>query len=188
MAAVLTWTFSLLSRNSGCYEEVRTEVARIAGNRAPTMAEVTRMIFCKNTIKEALRLYPPVWQIFRQLNRDTPIDGCKLRAGTQAIFSQWVLQRDARFFPEPDKYLPRRWENPRPEWEFAYFPFGAGPRACIGQELCFLSAGLVLAVFTKKFRFAPLPDEGSPEVDPAFALRPRAPLLLQKQTWSQSQP
>jgi cytochrome P450 len=188
MAAALTWTFSLLSRNPRCYEEVRTEVALIAGNRAPTMAEVTRMIFCKNTIKEALRLYPPVWQIFRQLNRDTQIDGCKLRAGTQAIFSQWVLQRDARFFAEPEKFLPHRWENPQPEWKFAYFPFGAGPRACIGQELCFLSVTLILAVFTQKFHFAPLPDAGSPEVDPAFALRPRAPLLLQKQTWSQSQP
>jgi cytochrome P450 len=188
LAAVLTWTVSLLSRNPHCYEEVRAEVARTAANRAPAMQDAARLTYCKNAIREAMRLYPPVWQIFRQLSRDAQIDRFKLRAGTQAIFSQWVLQRDARFFPEPEKYLPRRWENPRPEWEFAYFPFGAGPRACIGQELCFLSAGLVLAVFTKKFRLASLPSASSPDVDPAFALRPRATLLLQKQSWSQGQP
>jgi cytochrome P450 len=188
MAAVLTWTFSLLSRDPQFYEEVRAEVNRVIGNRAPAMQDAVRLTYCLNAVKEALRLYPPVWQIFRQLNRDTQIDGFNLRVGTQAIFSQWVLQRDARFFLEPEKFLPHRWENPQPEWKYAYFPFGAGPRTCIGQELCFLSATLVLAVFTQKFRLASVPAVGAPKVDPGFALRPRLQLMLQKQSWSQSQP
>jgi cytochrome P450 len=183
MAAVLTWTFTLLSENDQSYEEIRSEVTEVIENRVPTIGDASRLTRCANAVKEALRLYPPVWQIFRQANRDTELDGYKIRRGTQMMISEWVLQRDVRFFPEPQKFQPLRWENPRPEWEFAFFPFGAGPRACLGRELCFLASALILGVFAQRFR---LRRVGADKigVDPAFALRPSKPVMMKAESWA----
>ena len=183
MAAVLTWTFTLLSGNDQSYEEIRSEVAEVMENRVPTVGDVPRLIRCANAVKEALRLYPPVWQIFRQANRDTELEGYKIRRGTQMMFSEWVLQRDARFFPEPEKFQPQRWENPKPQWEVAFFPFGAGPRACLGRELCFLASALILGVFTQRFRLRRVGSEKI-EVDPAFALRPSKAVMMKAESWA----
>lgn len=182
MAAVLTWTFSLLSQNEHCYAEIESEVTQVAGARPPSMEDAGRLPRCANAVKEALRLYPPVWQIFRQASRDGEIDGQTIRKGTQTIFSQWVLHRDSRFFINPGEFQPRRWEKPKPEWEFAYFPFGAGPRACLGRELCFLASTLILAAFTQKFRLRRATAEEI-ELDPAFALRPKKPVWMKTESW-----
>jgi cytochrome P450 len=99
--------------------------------------------------------------------------------------SQWVMHRDARFFEEPGKFLPERWENPREETKLAYFPFGAGPRACFGVRLSFLTVKLVLVVLTRKFRFSLLPGR---EVQPvaAFALQPDGRVLVDARTWTEN--
>ena len=184
MAAVLTWTFFLLSQNDHWYSEIESEVAEVVGTRPPSIEDAARLPRCANAVKEALRLYPPVWQIFRQANRDAEIDGQTIRKGTQTIFSQWVLQRDSRFFINPEQFQPCRWERPKPEWEFAYFPFGAGPRACLGKELCYLASTLILAAFTQKFRLRRTTAEEI-ELDPAFALRPKKAIWMKTESWGQ---
>lgn len=185
MAAVLTWTFSLLAQNDHFYAEIESEVAEVVGTRRPSMEDAARLTRCANAVKEALRLYPPVWQIFRQASRNAEIDCNTIRKGTQTIFSQWVLQRDERFFIKPREFDPRRWEKPEPEWEFAYFPFGAGPRACLGKELCFLASTLILAAFTQRFRLRRVTAEEI-EVDPGFALRPKKPVWVKTESWRQT--
>lgn len=182
MAAVLTWTFLLLSQNDNCYAEIQSEVAEVVGTRRPSMEDAARLTRCTNAVKEALRLYPPVWQIFRQASRDADIDGHRIRKGTQTIFSQWVLQRDSRFFINAGEFQPSRWDKPKPEWEFAYFPFGAGPRACLGRELCYLASTLILAVFTQRFRLRRATAEEI-DPDPAFALRPKRPVWMKTESW-----
>jgi len=178
LAAALTWTFYLLSQNEESYDKVSCEVESVVGSRRPRMEDSERLVFCDRVVKESLRLYPPVWQVLRHVVRDLQVGGHKIRAGTQVLMSQWVLQRDAQFFDEPERFLPERWEHPRDEWKFYYFPFGMGPRACFGERLTFLTVKLVLAVLTRRFRLHLMPGQ---EVNPlpAFALRPSGRVLAE---------
>lgn len=184
IAAALTWTICLLSQNKESYAKVLREVESAAGSARPGMEEAERLVYCERVVKESLRLYPPVWQILRHAARDTQIAGHKIRTGTQVLMSQWVLQRDARFFDEAEKFVPERWENPREVCKCSYFPFGAGPRACFGEGLSFLTVKLVLAVLTRKFRLSLLPGQEIEPV-PAFALRPKGRLLVEARTWAE---
>jgi len=183
MAAALTWTFYLLSQSDEIYAKVLRDVESVGATGQPGMAEAERLVYCDRVVKESLRLYPPVWQVLRHAERDTRIGDHKIRAGTQVLMSQWVLHRDARLFEEPEKFMPDRWEYPREEWKFSYFPFGAGPRACLGQRLTFLTVKLVLAVLTRRCRLNLVPGQDV-KVLPAFALRPCDPLVMETRTWA----
>jgi cytochrome P450 len=178
LAAALTWTFYLLCQNEESYSKVSREVESVVGTKQPGLAETERLSYCDFVVKETMRLYPAVWQVLRHVVQDVQVDGHKIRAGTQVLMSQWLLQRDARFFEEPEKFLPERWEHPREEWKLAYFPFGMGPRACFGETLSFLTVKLVMAVLAKKFRLQLMPGQEVKPL-PAFALRPERRVLVQ---------
>ena len=182
LAAALTWTFILLSQHRESYAKVLQEV--VLGNRRPVIEVAEGLAYCDCVVKESLRLYPPVWQILRHVMRATEIGGQKVKAGTQLLMSQWVLHRNARFFDEPDNFLPERWEKPREEWNRCYFPFGLGPRACFGEELSAATAKLVLAVVTPKFRLSLVAGQEVKPM-PGFALRPLGRLLAEAQSWQQ---
>jgi cytochrome P450 len=178
LAAALTWTFYLLGQHEESYEKVSREVASLAASRRPGIVDAERLVYCHRVVQESLRLYPPVWQVLRRVVRDTHIGAQRIQAGTEVLMSQWVVQRDARVFAEPGKFVPERWENPGEEWPFSYFPFGVGPRACFGERLSFLTVKLVLAALTRKIHLHPVPG---PQVTPlpAFALRPKGQLLVE---------
>lgn len=180
LAAALTWAFYLLSQNVDSYSKVSREVQSVVESSRPGMEQVERLLYCDHVVKETLRLYPSVWQVLRHVVRDTQVGGRTIRAGTQVLLSQWVIQRDARFFEEPEKFLPERWEHPREEWNIAYFPFGMGPRSCFGERLSFLTLKLVVAVLTRKFRLQLLPGQQVKPL-PVFALRPAGRVLMQVQ-------
>jgi len=177
LAAALTWTFYLLTQNEESYSKVCREVEPIAGIKRPGLAEAERLVYCDLVVRETLRLYPSVWQVLRHVVRDTQAGGHTIPAGTQAMMSQWVFQRDPRFFDDPEKFIPERWEHPREDWKLAYFPFGTGPRGCFGERLSFLTIKLMLAALTRKFRLHLLPGQGI-EPLPVFALRPRGRVLM----------
>jgi cytochrome P450 len=177
LAAALTWTFFLLSQSEESYSKVSGEVQSVIGDKRPGLGETEPLIYCDRVVKETLRLYPSVWQVLRHVVRDTQVGGHKIRAGTQVLMSQWVLQRDARFFNDPEKFMPERWEHPREDWKLAYFPFGMGPRGCFGEHLSFLIVKLMLAVLTKKFRLHLQPGQDVKPL-PVFALRPSGPVLM----------
>lgn len=178
LAAAMTWTFFLLSQSEESYARVSREVESVVGTKRPGLTEAEGLVYCDHAVKETLRLYPSVWQVLRHVVRDTQVGGYEIHEGTQVLMSQWVFQRDARFFPDPEKFIPGRWEHPREDWKLAYFPFGMGPHGCFGERLSFLTIKLMLAVLTKKFRLHLLPDQSVKPL-PVFALRPGGRVLME---------
>jgi cytochrome P450 len=135
---------------------------------------VPSLRFTSHVIAESLRLYPPAWSMGREACEDVDVGGYRIRRGEQVWFCPWSIQRDARWFDEPDAFRPERWENdlakrlPR----YAYFPFGGGPRFCIGQSFAQLEAVLILATLARAFDVEVLPSpRATPE--PSVTLRPK---------------
>ncbi len=170
----LSWTFLLLS----CHRDVRAaleaEVDRVVGDRAPTTADVSQLPLASRVIAESMRLYPPAWSMGREAREDLELAGYRVRAGDQIWFCPWAIHRDRRWFDAPDEFRPERWDGDLAKTlpRFAYFPFGGGPRLCIGQAFAQMEAVLVLATIVRAFR---VDVDGSRPIvpDPSVTLRPR---------------
>ena len=177
-ALALTYTLRLLATHPEKYGRMLDEVDGVLAGRAPTQADAERLPFTSAIVREGLRLYPPVWSMARHSRRDLELAGVPIRANMQVILSQWVVQRDARWFREPERFRPERWlgdecaDLPR----FAYFPFGGGPRVCIGQHFALLELVLVLARLSQTVTFEPSGDELV--LSPVITLRPKGPVRL----------
>jgi len=138
------------------------------------MDDLPRLRYAGHILTESLRLYPPAWGMARLAIEDHEIAGYPVPAGTGVAIAQWVVQRDPRWYEAPDEFRPERWEGdlqkklPR----FAYFPFGGGPRQCIGNMFALMEATLVLATVAQHFRLKMMPDQ---EVLPlaSITLRPK---------------
>ena len=126
-------------------------------------------------VKEVLRLYPPVWALVRTAVQDCEIGGYQIRAGNSIAMSQWVMQRDARYFEEPCEFKPERWAADRMKNlpRFAYFPFGGGPRVCIGESFAMMELCLVVATIAPHFH-ATLVSDQAIEALPSITLHPKA--------------
>jgi cytochrome P450 len=168
-ATGLAWAIYCLAKNPEVYAAVEREVDALGG--APTFADVERLPLTLRVFKEALRLYPPVPLFARQTQTPTTLDGCALRAGTVAMVCPWALHRRPELWPDPERFDPARFlpeaEAKRPR--YAWLPFGAGPRTCIGMAFATIEGQLVLASLLRHARFEPLADE-VPEV--SATLRP----------------
>jgi cytochrome P450 len=127
-----------------------------------------------------MRLYPPAWSIGREALEDVELDGLAIERGTQVWIVQWASHRDPRFFPRPQAFLPERWDNDllRRLPRFAYFPFGGGPRLCIGNNFAMLEAVLVLATLVQRWRPTIAPRD-VPRPQFSITLRPNGPLRAQ---------
>ena len=173
-AIALSWTFYLLAQHPEVDAQLAEELEAVLGNRPPGFDDVPRLRYTEMVIKESMRLYPPAWGMSRQANQPLQIAGYELAAGTTVFLVPWITHRDPRFFPESERFDPSRWRDdpirtgkiPR----FAYFPFGGGPRVCVGAAFAMLEATLLLARIAQRFRFAP----GQPtEIRATATLRPR---------------
>ncbi|HSR43272.1 MAG TPA: cytochrome P450, partial [Longimicrobiales bacterium] len=145
----------------------------------PAASDLGGLPYLKQVFHESMRLYPPAWGIGREPLREVELGGYRIRKRTQIYLCPWVTHRDARFFPEPGRFLPDRWskENGGGAERRAYFPFGGGPRNCVGAGFATMEASLVLARLLQRFCFRPVP--GHPvDVQPAVTLRPRHGLRL----------
>lgn len=170
----LSWAFFLLSRNPPSLARLHDELDTVLGDRAPTLADLPRLRFTANVIHEALRLYPPAWSLGREAREDVIVGGYPVKRGEQVWFCPWSIQRDARWFARPDAFEPQRWENDFAKTlpKYAYFPFGGGPRLCIGQAFAHMEAVLLLATLTRAFRVEILSSpRATPE--PSVTLRPK---------------
>jgi cytochrome P450 len=171
-ANALAWTLHLLASHPEEQARVRAE---LAGLGAPvTAADLPRLAYTGAVLHEAMRLYPPAWIILRHLTQERTIGSYRLPAGATLLLSPWVVHRDPRWWPEPRRFRPDRWLSPGvPPHRYAYFPFGGGPRQCIGNDFAVTEATLVLATVLRDWRVETA--AGTPPVRPLplVTLRPR---------------
>jgi cytochrome P450 len=153
-ANALAWTFYLVARHPEEQDKLAKELGNALNGRTPTVSDLTNLSYAERAIKESMRLYPPAWTMGREALTDCEVDGYRMPAGTTALMSQWVMHRDPRYYDEPDRFDPDRWtqqlEKRLPR--FAYFPFGGGPRQCIGMGFALTEARLILATIARRFR------------------------------------
>ncbi len=174
-ALVLTWTCFLLALHP---EKQETLIAENRGQlherTASAVAELSALTYTRMVIKEAMRLYPPNRSVGREALNDCEIGNYQVPAGTQLLMSQWVVHRDPRYFDSPEEFLPERWtpEFMRQLPKYAYFPFGGGPRVCIGQDFAMMEAMLVIATVLRKFKLV-LVEGQVVEPQPVVLLRPK---------------
>lgn len=178
-AIALSFAFVLLSRNPDTEARLRAELDAVLGDTLPTADSLARLPFTRAVVLETLRLYPPAWAIGREATEDLTLSGYHIPKGTQIWLSQWVNHRDPRYFPEPERFLPERWlgglERALPR--FAYYPFGGGPRICIGNQFSLLEATIVLATILRRVRVRLL--ESRPlALLPVITLRPKGPIIV----------
>jgi cytochrome P450 len=173
-ATALTWTWYLLSKHPGAARRLRAELNKVLGGRLPAVDDLSALDYTRRVIQESMRLYPPVWIISRTAIEEDEIGGYTIPAGSVLLLSQYAMHRHPDFWenPEgfdPDRFLPERSQGRHP---YAYFPFGGGPRLCIGANLAMLETQLILATLAQHYRLELLP--GHPvEPEPLITLRPR---------------
>ncbi len=173
-ALALTWTWWLLARHPEAERKLHEELASVLRGGTPTMDDLPRLGYTEMVLSESMRLYPPAWGMVRMAIEDCEIGRYPVPCGTGIAISQFVTHRDARWFEEPEEFRPERWENdfakrlPR----FAYFPFGGGPRQCIGNSFALMEAMLLLATIAQRFRLRLVPGH-LVEPMPSITLRPK---------------
>jgi cytochrome P450 len=178
-ALTLTWAWVLLAQNPDAEQKLHEELDEVLRGRAPAVEDLAALRYCEWVIKESMRLYPPAYAVGREAVRDCEIGGYKVPAGMQIFAFQWVVHRDARWFDEPHLFRPERWREETASRlpKFAYFPFGGGPRQCIGNSFALIEAVLVLATIARRFRLS-LTQDGEVELLPAMSLRPKRGVQL----------
>jgi cytochrome P450 len=166
----MTWSWYALSEHTDVRERVFAEVDQVLEGRPATAEDVPRLRLLHWTYLETLRMFPPVWLIGRAAAVDHELDGHLLPAGSVVLISPWVVHHDPRWYADPEEFRPERWDKEGSARipTFAYLPFGAGPRVCIGQPLATLAGTLFLATIAQRWRLDLLP--GHP-------VEPKAPLL-----------
>ena len=175
-------TFYLLSKHPEIEANVYREVAAVLEDRRATAEDYPRLEYTERVIKESMRLYPPVYAIGRQLLEDFELGGYTLEKGVTLLFSQWVTHRRPESFTDPLRFDPDRWLPERAEkiHRYAYFPFGGGPRICIGNHFAMMEAVLLLATLIRAYRFELLPDQ-SLDLKPSVTLRVEKDLRMRLQ-------
>jgi cytochrome P450 len=180
-ANALTWAWMLLAQNPVAEKQLHAELTTVLGGQPPALADLPRLPYTEMVIKESMRLFPPAWGIGRRAINDCEVKGHRIPAGTNVFLMQWITHRDARYFPNPERFDPERWRDdpirrgriPR----FAYFPFGGGPRVCVGAGFAMMEATLLLATIAQRYSFSLAPHT---KVTPFFSitLRPKGGLAM----------
>jgi cytochrome P450 len=179
----LAWAWYLLAKHPETEAKLQAEIDSVLAGRAPTLADLKAMPYLDSVIKETLRLYPPAWILNGRVpQKDLTIGGYTLKAKSGRIFiAPYVLHRDGRWFDAPDKFDPERWtrdgELEKRLPRYAYFPFGGGPRVCIGNNFAQMEMKLVLATVASQARLTlATPEVTAP--DPQVTLRPRGGIMM----------
>jgi cytochrome P450 len=176
-AAALTWTWLLLSTHPEIEARLHQEISDVLGDRQPCATDVSSLLYTEMVIKETLRLYPPVGRIGRRPIRDVKLNGITLPRDSAVFLSPFVTQRDPRWFPQPDEFHPERWAEPAPDRpRFAWFPFGAGPRSCVGEHFARVVLVLAVAAIARNWRLGGATR--LPKVRSLLTLKPRGAVWL----------
>jgi cytochrome P450 len=181
----LTWTFYLISQHADVRERLEAELDGALGGRAPAFEDLPNLPLTRRVIDEAMRLYPPAWGFSRQALADDELGGYHLPRGWLAFLMPYVLHRQPAYWPDPDRFDPDRFtpERSAERPKFAYLPFGAGPRQCIGNQFALLEAHLSVATLAQAYRLRLVPGH-QVEPWPLITLRPRfgMPMTIERRT------
>lgn len=179
-ALALSWTLYLLAQHSAVEASLREELQQVLNGRAPTVSDLPKLAFTEKVIKEGMRIYPPAWAVdARVAIHDANLSSYPVAKGALILASPWVMHRHPRYYIEPERFNPDRWteEFAKQLPKFAYFPFGGGPRLCIGNSFAMMEATLILASLIQAFHFELVPDH--PVVPQAsITLRPKHGIRL----------
>jgi len=172
-ALALSWAWFLLATHLDEQAKLYEELDRVLGGRLPSALDVPQLAFTNRIVRETLRLYPPAWVMSRRAAEDVEIGGYTVPAGSNVIVSPWVTHRDGRFFPNPQSFDPERWtpDNEQALPKFAYFPFGGGPRVCIGNQFALMEAAILLASVAQRYQIT-MASDSTVEPMPSITLRP----------------
>ena len=173
-ANALSWTWYLLSKYPEVEARLHEEVDQVLGGRLPALGDIQALSYAEKVIRESLRLYPPAWMTARRALDEYQMGSYVAPARSIVMMSQYVMQRDARYFPQPLRFDPERWT---PEFKvalpkYAYFPFGGGPRGCIGEGFAWMEMILVVATLAQRWKLLLRPDH-TVIPQPLIALRPK---------------
>jgi cytochrome P450 len=174
-ACLLSWTCYVLATHDDIQEKMRDELAQLAD---PSAARPSALPYTEAVLQEVLRLYPPAYAFGRRAVRDTAVGDRAVPAGTVVLMSPWAMHRDPGFFPDPERFVPERWQDglasrlPR----FAYFPFSSGPRRCVGSAYAMMEAMVALAVMLPRSAFSSAGARA--EAAPSITLRPAGGMHL----------
>ncbi|MFB4420329.1 cytochrome P450 [Streptomyces sp. QL37] len=171
-SSTLVWAWYLLSRNPRARSALTEELDRVLGDREPGIDDYAQLPYAQAVVKETLRLYPTIWLVTGIAKEGARIGGIPMPEGTRVWSSQWVTHRDERWFPEPEAFRPERWDAEDGDEipEYAWYPFGGGPRVCLGTRFAMVEAVLVLAVLARRFRLEV--DPGTVNPVPTLTLQP----------------
>jgi cytochrome P450 len=175
-SVTLSWAWYLLAGHPEVEAKLIDELSSVLDGRDAGVSDLRALPYTEMVVKEAMRLYPPAWVIGREALNEFEVHGYRLRAGTNVLMIPWITHRDARFYRESERFDPDRWSDdptrssrlPR----FAYFPFGGGPRVCIGAGFAMMEATLLLATIAQRFRLR-LTSDRPIEMLPLVTLRPK---------------
>jgi cytochrome P450 len=178
-ANLLTWTWYLLSQNPDAEVKLHHEIDAVLGDRAPSAEDFPRLRYAEMVLAESMRLYPPAWAIGRRAIDDYEVKHYQIPARSVILMSPFVMHHDSRYFPDPFKFDPERWtpeaREARPR--FSYFPFGGGPRVCIGEGFAWMEGVMLLATLAQRWRLRLQPGQRV-EPRPMITLRPKRPIRM----------
>ena len=174
VANALGWTWFLLGQNPDAESRLHAELDAVLDARLPTLEDMQRLPYTAMVLSESMRLYPPAWAMGREVLQDVSIGPYRFQKGTMVFFSQYIVQRDPRWFPDPERFRPERFtaEAKAGRPKFAYFPFGGGGRQCIGESFAWMEAILALATIAQRWHVEPVAGQKI-ELQPKITLRPK---------------
>jgi cytochrome P450 len=178
-AITLVWTFYLLSQYPQVRIKLQDEIRSVLAGREPTLDDLAKLPYLDWVLSESMRLYPPAWLQMRFVAKESELDGVRLPVGTLVILSQWVIHRLPDIWQDAEVFRPERWDpaNGQQIPPGAYFPFGGGPRTCIGMPLAQLEARLILTSILQRYTPQPVPGY-TPGFQPVITLRPKQHLQV----------
>lgn len=178
-AVALSWVWYVLSQYPDVEARLHSEVDRVLGGRVPIVEDLPSLVYTRCVIEETLRLYPPAWVLVRQSKGEDELGGYRLPGGSLVVIYPYVTHRHPSYWQDPERFDPERfspeYKDCRPQ--FAYFPFGGGPRQCIGSSFALMEAQLVVATLAQRFSLRLVPDHPV-ETQPMVTLRPRYGLRM----------
>jgi len=183
-ALTLTYAFYLLSQHPEAEKQLQAELDEVLGGDRPTATDSRQLSYTTNVLNEAMRLYPPVYTLFREAAVGVELGGYRLPAGSGLMLPQWVVHRSGRWYENPKTFDPDRWQSDRSvdRPRFAFFPFGGGPRHCIGKQFSMLEATLILATVAQEYIMEYLgPDNFS--LRGSLTMHPEEPVAMRLHEW-----